>query len=83
MAESPSDERRLEVLRLSCVGQPREMVNLFLAPIKNMSTSQRIQKALHRLRQRYGLSRGHTSEPKIIDVRHGPKVIFNVFTKGL
>ena len=30
MEENPYDERRLEVLRAACVGQPREMVNLFL-----------------------------------------------------
>ena len=30
------------------------------------------------LRQRYGVSGGPTSEPKIMDVRHGPEVIFNV-----
>ena len=29
MDESPYPERRFEVLRASCVGQPREMVNLF------------------------------------------------------
>ena len=29
MEESPYDERRLEVLRASCTGEPREMVNLF------------------------------------------------------
>ena len=32
MNESPYDERKLEVLRAACVGQPREMVNLFCAP---------------------------------------------------
>ena len=78
MEESPYDERRLEVLRAACVGQPREMVNLFLAPMKNMSTSQRIEKALGRLRQRYGVSGGLTSEPKIIEIRNGPRVVFNV-----
>ena len=57
-SESPCDERKLEVLRASCSGQPREMVNLFLGPMKNMSTSQRIEKAIDRLRQRYGLSGG-------------------------
>ena len=62
--ESPYDERRLEVLRASCTGQPREMVNLFCAPMKSMTTSQRIEKALDRLRQRYGVSGGLTSEPK-------------------
>ena len=56
MSESPCDERKLEVLRASCSGQPREMVNLFLGPMKNMSTSQRIEKAIDRLRQRYGVS---------------------------
>ena len=66
MDESPYDERRLEVLRASCVGQPREMVNLFCAPMKNMSAAQRIEKALDHLRQRYGVSGGLTSEPKII-----------------
>ena len=78
MEESPYDERRLEVLRASCVGQPREMVNLFLALMKNISTSQRIEKALGRLRQRYSVSGGLTSEPRIVEIRNGPRVIFNV-----
>ena len=76
MSESPFEERRLEVLRASCVGQPREMVNLFCVPMKNMSTSRRIEKALDRLRQRYGVSGGLTSEPKVMAVRNGPKVSF-------
>ena len=58
MNESPYEERRLEVLRASCVGQPREMVNLFCAPLKNMTTTQRIEKAFDRLRQRYGVPGG-------------------------
>ena len=36
MDESPFEERKLEVLRASCVGQPREMVNLFCAPMKSI-----------------------------------------------
>ena len=50
MSESPNVERRLEVLRASCVGEPREMVNLFLAPMKSISTEERIEKTLTRLR---------------------------------
>ena len=42
-----------------------------------MSTSQRIEKAIDRLRQRYGVSGGLTTEPQIIAIRNGPKVIFN------
>ena len=76
-SESPCDERKLEVLRASCCGQPREMVNLFLAPMKNMSTSQQIEKAIDHLRQRYGVSGGLTTEPQIIAIRNGSKVIFN------
>ena len=64
-------------LRASCTGQPREMVNLFCAPMKSMTTPQRIEKALDRLHQRYGVSGGLTSEPKIMAVRHGVKVSFN------
>ena len=75
MDESPYDDRKLEVLRASCTGQPREMVNLFCVPMKNVSTSTRIEKALDRLRQRYGVSGGLTSEPKIIAIRNGPKVL--------
>ena len=41
-----------------------------------MTTAQRIEKALDRLRQRYGESRGLTSEPKVIAIRHGAKVNF-------
>ena len=77
MSESTCDERKLEALRASCSGQPREMVNLFLASIKNMSMSQRIEKAIDRLRQRYGASGGQSTEPQIIAIRNGPKVIFN------
>ena len=50
MSESPFEERRLEVLRASCVRQPREMANLFCVPMKNMSTFRRIEKALNYLR---------------------------------
>ena len=75
MDESPYDDRKLEVLRASCTGQPREMVNLFCVPMKNVSTSTRIEKVLDRLRQRYGVSGGLTSEPKIIAIRNGPKVL--------
>ena len=78
MDESPCNERRLEVLKASCVDQSREIVNLFLAPMKNMSTSQRNEKALDRLRQRYSASNGLTTESKIIAIRNGPKVTFNV-----
>ena len=76
MNESPYDERKLEVLRAACVGQPREMVNLFCTPMKSMTTAQRIEKALDRLRQRYGVSSGLTSEPRVIAIRHGAKVNF-------
>ena len=41
-----------------------------------LSTPQRIETALDRLRQRYGVSGGLTSEPQIISIRHGPKVVF-------
>ena len=74
MEESPFGERRPEVLRASCVGEPREMVNLFFAPFKNMTTQQRIDRALERLRQRYGVLSGFVSEPKVAEVRNGPKV---------
>ena len=65
MDESPFEERKLEVLRASCVGQPQEMVNLFCAPMKSMSTSISIEKAVDRLPQKYGVSGGLTSEPKV------------------
>ena len=49
----------------------------FLASMKSLSTSQRIEKALNRLRQRYGVPGGLTSEPKIIEIRNGSKVTLN------
>ena len=76
MDESPYDERRLEIFRASCVGEPREMVTLFSAPMKSMTTSQRIEKALDRLRQRYDVFSGLTSELKVIAIRHGAKISF-------
>ena len=59
------------------IGQPREMVNLFIAPMRSMSTAQRIEKALDRLRQRYGVCGGLTTEPQIIDICLGLSVAFN------
>ena len=76
MKESPCDKRRLEVLRAYCKGQPREMVNLFVAHMRSMSTAQQIEKALDRLRQRHDVSGGFTSEPKVRAIRYGPKVAF-------
>ena len=78
MHESPYDERRLEVLRASCIGQPRETVNLFFAPMRNMSTFKRIERSLDRLRQRYGVCGGLTSEPKVAKIRTGPWVAMSV-----
>ena len=53
------------------------MVNLFIAPMRSMSTAQQVEKALDRLRQRYGVSGGLTTEPQIIDVRLEPRVLLN------
>ena len=78
MDESPCNERRLEVLRASCVDQPREILKLFLAPMKNMPTSQHIEKTLDRLRQRYVFSNGLITEPKIIAICNSPKGTFSV-----
>ena len=77
MSESPSVDCRLEVLGISCVGQQREMVNLFCPLMKSTSKSQRIENASDQLRQRYGVSRGFTSKPKVNAIRYRPKVSFN------
>ena len=77
MDESPSPKRRFEVLRASCVGQPREMVNLLFAPMKSFFTSQLIEKSHDRLRQMYGVPSELTSEPKIVEIRNGPKITLN------
>ena len=53
------------------------MVNLFCAPMKSMTTAVRIEKALDRLRQRYGVSGSLTSELKVKAIRNGVKVAFN------
>ena len=78
MYKSPYDERRLEILKASCIGQHREMVNLFFSPMRNISTSKRVERALDRLRQRYGVSGGLISEPKIAKIRTGPRVAMSV-----
>ena len=54
VSEIPCDECRLELFRTTRIGQPREMVNLFIAPMRNMSTARQIEKALDCLTQRYG-----------------------------
>ena len=78
MEESPHQDRRLEVLRAYCVGQPREMINLFFAPFKSMTTEQGIDRALDRLRQRYGVSGGFLSEPKVLEIRKGSKITHSI-----
>ena len=61
----------------SCVGQPRETIKLICTQMKNMSTAQRIEKALDRSRQRYGISGSFSSEPKRRAFCYGSKVSFN------
>ena len=78
MSESPCSERHLEILRASCVAQPRELVNLFFAPMKNLSTSERVEKAIARLRERYGVLGGLITEPEIVRIRTGSKVVHTV-----
>ena len=73
-SESPCSERHLEILRASCVGQPQELVNLFFAPMKNLSTSERVEKAIARLRERYGVLGGLITEPEIVGI-HGGSVV--------
>ena len=69
MSEIPCSERHLEILRASCVGQPRKLVNLFFVPMKNLSTSERVEKAIARLRERYGVLGGLITEPEIVRIR--------------
>ena len=78
MNECPISERRLEVLRAAFVGQPREMVNLFFGPMRGLSTSERVEKALQRLSKRYGVPGGLTVEPAIVDIRNVSRVLHNV-----
>ena len=42
-----------------------------------MSTVQQIEKVLDRLSQRYSVSGSLTTEPQIIDIRLGPRMMFN------
>ena len=76
LAESSCEERKLEILWSLCLGQSRETVNLFIASMRCLSTPQRIEKALDRLRQRFGVSGGLTWELQIISIRHESKVVF-------
>jgi len=56
------------------------MMNLFCALMKRMTTTQRIEKSLNRLRQRYGVSGNLTSETIIMAVRHRAKVNFTAMS---
>ena len=56
--------------------------------MKYLFTPQRIERALDRLQQRYGVYGGLTSEPQISNIRHGPKLVFisallNLFNEDL
>ena len=53
-------------------------MTLFCVPMKKLTTAQRIERALDRLRQRYGVSGGFTSKSNIIPIRYGPKVSFDL-----
>ena len=65
-------------MRTYCLVQPREMMNLFLAPMQSAFTSQRIEMTLDRFRQRYGVSGEFTTEPKINEIRHGAEITFKL-----
>ena len=88
---SPHQDQWLEISRATCVSQPREMINLFFAPFKSMTTEQRMDRldrigmdrygydrALDRLRQRYGVSSGFLSEPKVLEIPKGSKITHSI-----
>ena len=45
---------------------------------KVMTMSTQIEKTFVRLKERYGVPGGLTSEPKVMNIRHGQKISFNV-----
>ena len=59
--------------------------------MKNLSTSERVEKAIARLRERYGVSDGLITEPKIVGIRAVSRVphtvaslkIFNIDLNSL
>ena len=53
------------------------MVNLFIAPIGNMSMAQQIEKTLVRFRQRCDVSGSLTTKPQINDIRVMLRMMFN------
>ena len=75
MRDITCSERHLEILRASYVGQPQEFVYLFFVPMKNLSTSERVEKAIARLRERYGVSGGLITEPEIVGIRAGSTIL--------
>ena len=78
MRESTCSERNLEILRASCVGQPRELENLVFAAMKNLSTSKRVEKAIARLHERYGVLGGLITEPEIVGILAASRVAHTV-----
>ena len=46
--------------------------------MKNLSTSERVEKAIARLRERYGVLGGLITEPEIVRIRTGSKVVDTV-----
>ena len=52
----------MEIFWAFCIGKAREILNLFIAPVSNMSTAQQIKTVLHRLRHGHGVSGGLTIE---------------------
>ena len=74
MRESICSERHLEILRASCVGQPRAFMNLVFPSMKILSTSERVEKAIERLREKYGVTGGLITEPEIVKIRAASRV---------
>lgn len=64
----------LEILRAACQGVPREIVSQLNYPMPGLSEDQRIEKAIARLRLRFGAINGFLSERKIQDIRRSPKI---------
>ena len=64
----------MEVLRASCQGVPREIVNQLNYRMDGITETQRVEKALTRLRERYGATNGFMSEKRILEICQGPKI---------
>ena len=74
LARCPYSDRKLPLLRAACLHTAAQTIAVVISNIPGFDDDAKINMALNRLSQRFGVHGGFVNEPEVQKIRNGPKM---------